>query len=57
MNQGGEKRMHVHIEEAVIALSNWVEDKCKNGTSSEELEVLPEVVKGLAALVAAIYNG
>lgn len=49
--------MHDHIEDAVIALSNWIEDKCKNGTSSDELEVLPEVVKGFADLVAAVYNG
>ncbi|MNW63087.1 hypothetical protein D3C74_412560 [compost metagenome] len=51
------RKVHDHIEDAVIALSNCIEDKCKNGTSSDELEVLPEVVKGFADLVAAVYNG
>jgi len=51
-----EKATSQKVEETVIKLCDWIQDKCKNGTSSEELAVLPEVVKATAELHGSLYN-
>lgn len=35
-------------------LMDWIQERCAKGTSSEELRVLPEVIKATAELVRAL---
>lgn len=39
------------VASMTAALCEWVEDKCKNGGTSEEVESLPNVIKGIVELV------
>ncbi|MDU0329264.1 hypothetical protein RW092_03490 [Paenibacillus sp. 3LSP] len=32
-------------------LMDWIQERCVNGTSSEELRILPEVIRATAELI------
>lgn len=42
-----------HIENTINVLCDWITQKAKNGGSSEELSVLPEIAKAVAQLIQA----
>jgi hypothetical protein len=42
--------MEKEIKETVKNLCEWIDDRLKNGCSSEELQLLPELVKSTAIL-------
>lgn len=42
-------------EKTIPALCDFVERACKETTSEKELEILPEVVKGISFLINTIY--
>ncbi len=40
-------------QDTINALCDWITDKTKNGASSEELAILPEIAKATASLITA----
>lgn len=48
--------MEDKVLETVEVLCNWIQVKCKNGTSDKELESLPEVINATANLLKARYS-
>lgn len=54
MNQN--EQVLLDITRTTRSVFNWIQDKCENGTSSEELIVLPEVIKGAVELGKLIHQ-
>lgn len=50
------KKVVIHLTQTTESVLNWIKDKCENGASSEELEVLPEVIKGATELGKLIHQ-
>lgn len=44
------EKVQNNVEETINSLCEWVKSRVEKGTSSEEIRVLPEVVKGVAEL-------
>ncbi|MFT8362957.1 MAG: hypothetical protein ABF608_07210 [Sporolactobacillus sp.] len=45
------------IQETIDSLCEWIIHKTKNGASSEEITVLPEVAKATAELIKTVPYG
>ncbi|CAJ1000981.1 hypothetical protein [Brevibacillus aydinogluensis] len=54
MNQN--EQTLLRITETAQSVFTWIQDKCENGASDEELKVLPEVIKGAAELGKLIHH-
>jgi hypothetical protein len=46
----------LNVTRTAQSVFNWIQDKCENRASGEELKILPEMIKGAAELGNLVHR-